>query len=69
VDTIPDQRIFVYKYLNNDFLSLARNRIPVRARREILRSTLQGIAEIHDRDIVHLGNPDDSALHTVSMNN
>jgi hypothetical protein len=67
VDTIPDQRILVYQYLNDDFLSLVRNQIPVRARKEILKATLQGIADVHDRDIVHLGEPNDSALDTVSI--
>jgi tRNA A-37 threonylcarbamoyl transferase component Bud32 len=67
VDTIPNQRIFVYEYLNDDFLSLVRNQIPVRARKEILKATLQGIADMHDRDIVHLGEPNDSALHTVNI--
>jgi tRNA A-37 threonylcarbamoyl transferase component Bud32 len=57
LDTIPDQRIFVYEYLNDDFLSLVQNQIPVRARKEILKATLQGIADMHDRDIVHLGIP------------
>jgi tRNA A-37 threonylcarbamoyl transferase component Bud32 len=68
VDTIPDQRIFVYEYLNDDFLSLVRNQIPMRARKEILKATLQGIADMHDRDIVHLGKPNDSALYTVNIN-
>jgi len=68
VDTIPDQRIFVYEYLNDDFWDLVRNQIPVRARREILKATLRGIADMHDRDIVHLGKPNDAALHTVDTN-
>jgi hypothetical protein len=67
VDTIPDHRIFVYQYLNDDFLSLVRYQIPVRARKEILKATLQGIADVHDRDIVHLGEPNDSALDTVGI--
>ena len=57
LDEIPDQRIFVYEYLKDDFLDLVRNKISVRARKEILKTTLQGIAELHDRDIVHLGKP------------
>ncbi|KAL9127414.1 MAG: hypothetical protein Q9217_003710 [Psora testacea] len=53
-DTIPDQRIFVYKYLNDDFLNLVRKQIPMQARKQILKASLQGIAELHDRDVVHL---------------
>lgn len=54
-DTIPDQRIFVYKYLTDEFLCLVREQIPMQARRHILKVSLQAIAELHDRDIVHLG--------------
>ncbi|KAF1362380.1 kinase-like protein [Lizonia empirigonia] len=62
LDTIPDQRIFVYEYLDDDFLSLVRNQIPVRARKEILNATLQGIADMHDRDVVHLNVKPDNIL-------
>jgi hypothetical protein len=50
------------------FQSLVRRQIPMRARKEILKATLQGIGDMHDRDIVHLGEPNDSALHTVNIN-
>ncbi|KAF1808533.1 kinase domain-containing protein [Eremomyces bilateralis CBS 781.70] len=53
-DTILDQRIFVYRYLTDDFLSLVRKQIPMQARKQILKASLRGIAELHDRDIVHL---------------
>ncbi|KAK5053140.1 hypothetical protein LTR84_002114 [Exophiala bonariae] len=54
LDTIAEQRIFVYKYLTDDFLSLVSKQIPVRTAKHILKSTLRGIAELHDQDIVHL---------------
>ncbi|KAL2369381.1 hypothetical protein RJ035_003549 [Blastomyces gilchristii] len=53
-DTIPDQRIFVYKYMDDDFLSLVRKQISMQARKQILKASLQGIAELHSHDIVHL---------------
>ncbi|EGC48867.1 calcium/calmodulin dependent protein kinase [Histoplasma capsulatum var. duboisii H88] len=53
-DTIPDQQIFVYKYMDDDFLSLARKQISMQARKQILKASLQGIAELHSHDIVHL---------------
>lgn len=65
VDTIPNQYIFVYKYLTDDFLSLVRKQIPMEARKQILKASLQGIAELHDRDIVHLGN---TSNHIFSYN-
>lgn len=45
-DTIPGQRIFVYRYLTDDFLSLVRNGIPVRARKQVLKATLQGVGRV-----------------------
>jgi hypothetical protein len=55
-DTIPGQHIFVYKYLTDDFLSLVKKQIPMQARRQILKASLQGITELHDQNVIHLGN-------------
>lgn len=54
-DTIPGERVFVYKFLTDDFLSLVRKQLPMRARKQILKDSLRGIADLHDREIVHLG--------------
>ncbi|EXJ80684.1 CMGC protein kinase [Capronia epimyces CBS 606.96] len=62
LDTIPDQRIFVYQYLDDDFLSLVKKKIPMKARKKILQASLQGIAELHDRDVVHLDIKSDNIL-------
>ncbi|KAI0545242.1 kinase domain-containing protein [Xylaria curta] len=61
-DTIKDQHIFVYKYLTDDFLSLVRKKTSLRARKQILKASLRGIAELHDRDIVHLDIKPDNIL-------
>lgn len=61
-DTIPDQPIFVYKYLTDDFFSLIRKEIPMKARKQILKDSLRGIAELHDQNIVHMGNLSDIAF-------
>ncbi|RFU28457.1 hypothetical protein B7463_g7894, partial [Scytalidium lignicola] len=53
-DIILGQRILVYKYLTDDFLHLVRKQIPMRARKQILKACLRGIAELHDRQVVHL---------------
>ncbi|PLB47152.1 kinase-like protein [Aspergillus steynii IBT 23096] len=53
-DTIPGERILVYRHLKDDFLDLVQRGIPVSARKKILKSSLLGIAALHDRDIVHL---------------
>ncbi|KAI0454988.1 kinase domain-containing protein [Xylaria acuta] len=68
-DTIRDERIFVaYRYLTDDFLSLAKKQISLRARKRILKASLQGIVEQHDRDIVHLNiKPDNILLSEVQI--
>ncbi|KAK2731175.1 hypothetical protein FQN57_003547 [Myotisia sp. PD_48] len=54
-DTIPGQQnVFVYKYMDSDLLSLVRTQLPLQARKQILKATLQGIAELHNNNIVHL---------------
>lgn len=47
--------MLVYEYLDDDFLSLVRKQIPMQARRQILKASLHGLADLHDKDIVHLG--------------
>ncbi|CAK4033849.1 calcium calmodulin dependent kinase [Lecanosticta acicola] len=54
LDTIPDERIFVYKYLSDDFLQLVRKDISLQNRRSILRAALHALKELHEKDVVHL---------------
>lgn len=61
-DTIPDHRVFVYKYMDDDFLSLVRKQIPMQTRKQILKASLKGIAELHSHDIVHLGKKKHSSV-------
>ncbi|EED11722.1 calcium/calmodulin dependent protein kinase, putative [Talaromyces stipitatus ATCC 10500] len=53
-DIVPGQQIYIYRYLTDDFLSLVKRGISLRARKQILHNTLLGIAELHDQDVVHL---------------
>jgi hypothetical protein len=55
IDTTPGRRTFVYDYLKDDFLHLVKTNLSMGARRQILKTTLKAIAELHSRDIVHLG--------------
>ena len=55
VDTIPNQNILVYKYLDTDFLSLVRKRAPLPARNQILKACLTGLAQLHELNITHFG--------------
>ncbi|KAE8162678.1 putative calcium/calmodulin dependent protein kinase [Aspergillus tamarii] len=61
-DTIPGQRIFVYRYMTDDFLSLVKRGISIRARKQILKSSLLGIAKLHEQQIVHLDIKPDNIL-------
>lgn len=54
-DAIPKQSIIIYDYATDHLLSLAQKEIPLSARKRILRDTLRGLAELHDRNIVHAG--------------
>ncbi|KAM3415952.1 hypothetical protein BST61_g9442 [Cercospora zeina] len=62
IDTIPGRRTFVYQYMLHDFLHLVREKIPMHARRQILKSTLQAIADLHDRDVVHFDVKPDNVM-------
>ncbi|RDL35714.1 uncharacterized protein BP5553_06326 [Venustampulla echinocandica] len=67
LDTIPGHSILVYKYLTNDFLGLGRKQLPMLARKRILQDCLRGIAELHDRQVVHLDiKPDNIMLNCHS---
>ncbi|GAD96440.1 calcium/calmodulin dependent protein kinase, putative [Paecilomyces variotii No. 5] len=69
-DHIPGQRILVYQYLTYDFLRLVQKRIPIRSRKKILKDSLRGIAELHDRDVVHLDiKPDNIVVDTTQDEN
>ncbi|KAF2452293.1 putative calcium/calmodulin dependent protein kinase [Lineolata rhizophorae] len=69
-DNIPGHRIFVYRYLIDDFLSLVRKHIPMRARKQILKASLLGIVELHERDIAHLDiKPDNIMANYSSVGN
>lgn len=47
--------MFVYKYLNGHLLSLAQKNLTLQATKRILKYVLQGLAALHDQDIVHTG--------------
>lgn len=55
VDTIPDFQLFVYHFLAGDLLQISQRSLSEETRRSILRSALIGLAELHDRGIVHTG--------------
>lgn len=55
-DAIPDKSMSVFKYLRSHLLGLVQRRnLSLDVTKAILKQGLLGIAEMHDRDIVHLG--------------
>jgi hypothetical protein len=55
VDTVRQLELFIYPFLSGDLLQLGQKALPEDARRDILQRALCGLAEIHDRDIIHNG--------------
>lgn len=55
VDTIPDGQRFVYPFLRGDLLRFASKPLSNDLRKDILRSALIGLVELHDRNIIHSG--------------
>lgn len=55
VDTVPEFELYVYPYMTGDLLRFTRKPITEEQRRSILREALQGLAALHDRNIIHSG--------------
>jgi hypothetical protein len=54
-DAAPEQSIFIFKYLRENFLGLVQKDLPTAVTKRILRDALRGLAAMHDRDIIHNG--------------
>lgn len=55
IDAVPQHLLFVYEHMTDDLLRLGLRDLPAVARKRILRDALTGLAELHDRGIVHTG--------------
>lgn len=47
--------MFVFEYFTGHLLRLAQNDLPLQVTKRILKDALRGLAELHNRDIVHTG--------------
>lgn len=54
-DTIPEKSMFVFEYFADHLLHLAQKDLRLPVTKGILKDALRGIAELHDKDIVHTG--------------
>jgi serine/threonine protein kinase len=52
VDDIPEHSSFAYKYFKGHLPDFKSNKLNVSQMMRVLRDTLRGIAELHDRDIM-----------------
>lgn len=55
IDTIKEPELFIFPFLAGDLLRLSLKPLSADVRSNILRSALQGLADMHDRDILHNG--------------
>lgn len=55
VDTVPELELFIYPFFGGDLLRLSQKTLSKETRIKILRSALQGLADMHDREILHNG--------------
>ncbi|OJJ87487.1 uncharacterized protein ASPGLDRAFT_64598 [Aspergillus glaucus CBS 516.65] len=61
-DTIPEKSMFVFEYFADHLLHLTQKDLPLEVIKRILRDALRGIAELHDRDIVHTDSKADNVF-------
>lgn len=65
IDTVPEHLLFVYNYCTTHLLKLAeKDNLSDASRKRILRDTLAGIADLHERNILH-GGELNSAVGTI----
>ncbi|KLU92481.1 serine/threonine protein kinase [Magnaporthiopsis poae ATCC 64411] len=53
VDSIPDRHIFVFPHLETTLLDVQVGSLSPAAKKTILRDTLKGLVEMHDKNIFH----------------
>ncbi|KAL3420398.1 calcium/calmodulin dependent protein kinase [Phlyctema vagabunda] len=53
VDGLPGPELFIYPFLETDFLQFSQKKLSNTTRRDMLRSALVGIAALHDKNIIH----------------
>ncbi|EFR00767.1 serine/threonine protein kinase [Nannizzia gypsea CBS 118893] len=52
-DVLPGRSMFVFEYFTGHLLRIAQYDLPLEMTKRILKDALRGLAELHDRDIVH----------------
>ncbi|RAK83920.1 calcium/calmodulin dependent protein kinase [Aspergillus costaricaensis CBS 115574] len=52
-DIIPEKSMYVFEYLTGHLLHLAQKDLSLETRKRLLKEALLGIAEMHEKDVVH----------------
>ncbi|KAM5453960.1 hypothetical protein MaudCBS49596_002585 [Microsporum audouinii] len=52
-DILPEKSMFVFEYFTGHLPHLVQDNMPLETTKKILKDALCGLAELHDRDIVH----------------
>lgn len=55
VDTKASLEMLIYPYLDAHLLDFARRKLSLATRRRIVKETLEGLAGMHDRGVIHSG--------------
>lgn len=55
VDGFPGPELFIYPFLETNFLQFSQKNLSVAARKGMLKSALAGLAALHERNIAHNG--------------
>ena len=55
IDGLIDAELFIYPFLQTDFLQFTQKNLTNATRKSILESALNGLAAMHDRNIIHTG--------------
>jgi serine/threonine protein kinase len=58
VDSVRDLELFIFRFMTGDLLHLAQRALSYDTRRDILRSALTGLADLHALRIIHTGESD-----------
>ncbi|QKX63782.1 uncharacterized protein TRUGW13939_10953 [Talaromyces rugulosus] len=53
IDTVKDLGMLIYPLLSGDLFHLSQKNLSEKTRRYILQKALQGLADMHDKDVLH----------------
>ena len=55
LDGLPGPELFIYLFLQTDFLQFTQKNLTDATRKSMLKSALAGLAAMHDQNIIHTG--------------